>query len=65
MNLQDDAFRRQAKNTMKEGKAAPDDGIVPEILKRCDFDETMLEFCNKLHLNGEKPDQWSINSATK
>lgn len=53
---------RKAKQSLKEGKAAPDDGIVPEILKRCDLDDIMLDFCNKLHIDGEKPDQWGINN---
>ena len=47
---------------MKEDKSPPsEDGIVPEILKRCDLDDIMLDFCNKLHIDGEKPDQWGIN----
>ena len=53
---------RKAKQAMKEDKSPPsEDGIVPEILKRCDMDDIMLEFCNKLHIDGEKPDQWGIN----
>ena len=47
---------------MKEDKSPPsEDGIVPEILKRCDLNDIMLDFCNKLHIDGEKPDQWGIN----
>ena len=53
---------RKAKQAMKEDKSPPsEDGIVPEILKRCDLDDIMLDFCNKLHIDGEKPDQWGIN----
>ena len=46
----------------KEGKAAGEDVIVPEILTRCDFDELMLDYCNQLHITGEKPELWSINN---
>ena len=48
-----------AKKRLKEGKAAGQDGIPPEVLKRCDIDDIVLKFANKLLLNLEKPDQWS------
>ena len=39
---------------------APEDGIMPEILKRCDTDDILLHFANKLLINREKPDQFTI-----
>ena len=51
---------RKVKKQLVEGKAAGPDGIHPEVFKRCDFDDIMLEFSNGLLLNLEKPDQWSL-----
>ena len=31
----------------------------PEVLKRCDLDDILLEFANKLLNDNVKPDQWS------
>ena len=53
---------KKAKKKCKEGKKAGEDGIVAEILKRCDFDEIMLDFCNRCHRGEEKPELWSINN---
>ena len=53
---------RLAKTSIKEGKACGDDNIAPEILKRCDLDQIVLEFCNNALMNGEKPEQWSISN---
>ena len=49
---------RKAKKSLVEGKASGPDGIPPEVLKRCDLDEIILQYANKL-LEGDKPDQWS------
>ena len=48
-----------AKKQIREGKKSGPDEIPPEVLKRCDFDETILEFANNLLINLDKPDQWS------
>ena len=50
---------RKAKSSIKEGKAWGDDNIAPEVLKRCDLDQIVLDFCNNALLKGEKPDQLS------
>ena len=50
----------KAKKSLVEGKSCGEDGIPPEVLKRCDVDETILSFCNNALINGDKPNQWSI-----
>ena len=50
----------KAKKALVEGKTCGEDGITPEMLKRCDLDNIILDFCNDALLKGEKPDQWSI-----
>ena len=44
-----------AKKSIKEGKSCGPDNIAPEILKRCDLDEPILYFANKLIIEGMKP----------
>ena len=51
-----------AKSSIKEGKACGDDQIAPEVLKRCDLDQIVLDFCNNALMKGEKPEQWSISN---
>ena len=53
---------RMAKSSIKEGKACGDDQIPPEVLKRCDLDHIVLDFCNNALMKGEKPEQWSISN---
>ena len=53
---------KKAKMATREGSAAGNDQLVPEIFTRCDFDDIMLDFCNRLHLYQEKPEQWEINN---
>ena len=48
----------EARKQIKEGKAYGDDGIAPEILKRVDMDDLILEFCNSALVDGKIPDQW-------
>ena len=45
-----------------EGKAAGPDNIPPEVIKRCDLDDIILSYANKLLMDGEKPDQWSLSN---
>ena len=51
---------REAKGSLVEGKSCGEDGIAPEVLKRCDLDDIILEFCNQVLLEGKKPEQWSL-----
>ena len=51
---------QQAKRKIKEGKACGDDGITPEVLKRCDLDDIILQFCNRALEQGVAPDQWGL-----
>ena len=44
-----------------EGKAAGPDNFPPEVIKRCDPDDIILSYANKLLMDGEKPDQWSLS----
>ena len=36
----------KAKKSLVEGKASGEDSIPPEVLKRCDLDDIVLDFCN-------------------
>ena len=62
LDIEDGAFTldeyRKAKKATREGSAAGDDGLPTEIFTRCDFDDIMLDYCNRLHILGEKPEQW-------
>ena len=50
----------KAKKALVEGKSNGEDGITPEMLKRCNMDDIILDFCNDALMNGNKPEQWSI-----
>ena len=41
---------QKVKAAIKEGKSSGEDGISPEVLKRCDVDEIILDFCNQTTL---------------
>ena len=62
LNISDEPFSMEEYSAVKkritERKAPGPDGIPPEVFKRCDLDDIMLGYANKL-LEGEKPDQWS------
>ena len=51
----------KAKSKIGEGKAAGPDKIPPEVIKRCDLDDIILSFANRLLTEGEKPNQWSLS----
>jgi len=63
LNMKLGAFDKEeyekAKKAIKEGKSCGADEIRPEVLKRCDLDDIVLEFCNRALL-GQKPKQWSM-----
>ena len=50
----------KAKKSLVERKSCGEDGIPPEVLKRCDMDAIILSFCNNALVNGEKPSQWYV-----
>ena len=68
LNIKDTEFTieevEDAKKQIKEGKAPGEDGIMPEVLKRCNIDDIILLFANKLLMEGQKPDQFSILNIT-
>ena len=57
LNISTDPFTleeyRIAKSGIKEGKACGDDKVAPEVLKRCDLDQIVFEFCNEALTKGE------------
>ena len=50
---------KKVKKKITEGKAFASDKVPPEVLKRCDLDDIILQFANELLVKGEKPQQWS------
>ena len=48
-----------AKKKLSEGKSAGPDGIPPEVIKRCNFDDIIILFANKLLIENVKREQWS------
>ena len=50
----------KAKKSLVEGKSSGEDNIPPEVLKRCDLDDIVLDFCNEALLKGKKPSQWFV-----
>ena len=61
-NISVDKFTKteleEARKSIKEGKAFGEDGVAPEVLKRVDVDDLILDFCNKALVDGDVPDQW-------
>ena len=53
---------KQAKSRIKDNKACGEDGIPPEVLKRCDLDDIVLNFCNTALTEGLAPEQWKISN---
>ena len=63
IHINDDDFTldelKVAKYNLREGNTSGPDNIRPEVLKRCDLDDILLEFANKLLNDNINPDQWS------
>ena len=51
----------KAEKSQCDVKAVGPDDIQPDVIKRCDFNEIILTFANKLIVDGLKPVQWSEN----
>ena len=51
---------KTVKTSLKLGKSTGPDGIPPEVFKCCDFDDICLNFCNKAHMQCDKPPKWSF-----
>ena len=54
----------EAKKQVKEGKAPGGDVVMPEVVKRCDIDDIILGFANKILMEQQKPDQLSTLNIT-
>ena len=65
LGISDQPFTQEEYETVKkslvEGNQSGPDEIPPEVWKRCELDDILLRYANKL-LEGEKPDQWSENN---
>ena len=65
LGISDQPFTQEeyevVKKSLVEGKQSGPDEIPPEVWKRCELDDILLGYANKL-LEGEKPDQWSENN---
>ena len=61
-NIDTNPFTREelrlAKKQLTEGKAPGDDGVAPEVIKRVDLDDIILDFCNKALTGGDIAEQW-------
>ena len=68
LEIDDSEFTKEeyekAKKQVKEGKAPGEDNLMPEVVKRCDIDDILLLFSNKILMEGRKPDQLSILDIT-
>ena len=53
---------REANALIKKGKVHREYGIAPEVLKRCDLDEIVLDFCNKALVDKIVLEQWRISN---
>ena len=64
LGIKEGAFTQEeyqrAKKAIVEGKAGGEDGVSPEVLKRCQVNDIILEFCNTALLHHKKPSQWSL-----
>ena len=63
-NINDGEFSKSelqaVKKQLKEGKQSGPGNISPAVIKRCDLDDIVLNFANRLINDELKPDQWSM-----
>ena len=50
---------QKAKNNLCDGKTPGPDNITSEVIKKCDFNDILLEFSNRLLNDNIIPEQWS------
>ena len=66
LHIKDDIFTldeyNKAKISIKCGKSAGEDGIMPEVLKCVPIDDIVLDIINKSCINSELPDLWNISN---
>ena len=64
LGIKEGAFTQEeyqrAKKAIVEAKACGEDGVSPEVLKRCQVNDIILEFYNTALLHHKKPSQWSL-----
>ena len=66
LDIDDEPFTAEkiawVKAALQQGESAGPDGISPEVIKNCQFDDIMLEICNLALTNNEVPRQWSLSN---
>ena len=51
---------QKAKKAVKVGKSFGEDGVPPEVIKRCNIDDIIVDSCIKALINAKRPSQWSL-----
>ena len=52
----------KVKSSLKLGKSSGPDNIPPEVFRKCEVDDIVLEICNLALTKNNKPDQWSLSN---
>ena len=53
---------KKAKDRISLNKASGPDDTPPEVIKKCNLDDILLNFANRLLLNHDIPAQWSTSN---
>ena len=66
LDIYDDPFTiddlASAKSSLRSGKSTGPDKIPPEVLKACDLDDIVLEFCNQALMNKSREiSRWDLH----